>query len=165
MRFELEVAGRVRGVTLERRGEAFEIGIDGRRLMVEIASAGDGRLSIRVPETGRQHAARVSSAGPGSFEVLTGALRIPVRLRPAGAAAKRSGESSGPGDVRAPMPGKVVRLLVAPGDTVRERQGVVVIEAMKMENELRTPRAGTVRAVLVAEGASVESGTPLVVIE
>ena len=62
------------------------------------------------------------------------------------------------------MPGKVVRVLVKPGDEVVARQGVVVVEAMKMENELRAGRAGIVREVLVAEGASVDAGTPLVVI-
>ena len=62
------------------------------------------------------------------------------------------------------MPGKVVKVLVAPGDEVVLRQGLVVVEAMKMENELRAGRAGVVREVLVVEGASVEAGAPLVVI-
>ena len=63
------------------------------------------------------------------------------------------------------MPGKIVRVLVQTGVSVRARQPVVVVEAMKMENELRAGRAGVVREVLVAEGASVEAGTPLLVIE
>ena len=62
------------------------------------------------------------------------------------------------------MPGKVVKLLVKAGDHVTARQGVIVVEAMKMENELRAGRDGIVREVLVAEGASVDAGTPLVVI-
>ena len=67
--------------------------------------------------------------------------------------------------VTAPMPGRVVRILVSPGDTVAARQGVVVVEAMKMENELRSPKAGTVREVSVTTGTSVEAGRVLVVIE
>jgi len=63
------------------------------------------------------------------------------------------------------MPGRVVRILVQPGDEVAARQGVVVVEAMKMENELRSPKAGRVKDVAVAEGASVEAGRVLVVIE
>jgi biotin carboxyl carrier protein len=63
------------------------------------------------------------------------------------------------------MPGRVVRVLVSPGDAVQARQGVVVVEAMKMENELRAPKAGTVREVNVAVGASVEAGRVLVVVE
>jgi biotin carboxyl carrier protein len=63
------------------------------------------------------------------------------------------------------MPGKVVKLLVKPGDEVKARQGLVVVEAMKMENELRSPKDGRVAEVLVAEGASVEAGRLLVVVE
>jgi len=67
--------------------------------------------------------------------------------------------------IKAPMPGRVVRVLVSVGEHVRARQGVVVVEAMKMENELRAPRDGTVKEVVVAAGAAVESGAVLVVIE
>jgi biotin carboxyl carrier protein len=73
--------------------------------------------------------------------------------------------AAGPQRVTAPMPGKVVKVLVSPGDEVEARQGLVVIEAMKMENELRAPRAGRVREVHVKEGAPVESGRLLVVLE
>ena len=63
------------------------------------------------------------------------------------------------------MPGKVVKVLVKVGDEVKARQGLVVVEAMKMENELRSPKDGRVTEVLVAEGVSVEAGRPLVVVE
>ncbi len=63
------------------------------------------------------------------------------------------------------MPGKVVKILVKAGDQVKARQGLVVVEAMKMENELRSPKDGRVSDVLVAEGASVEAGRLLVVVE
>ena len=66
--------------------------------------------------------------------------------------------------VSAPMPGKVVRILVQPGDVVAEGQGVAVVEAMKMENELRSPRAGRVEEVAVSPGQTVESGARLVVV-
>ena len=67
--------------------------------------------------------------------------------------------------VKAPMPGRIARVLVAVGDRVTERQGVVVVEAMKMENELRSPIAGTIREIAVVEGAAVHAGTVLVVVE
>ena len=67
--------------------------------------------------------------------------------------------------VTAPMPSKVVRLLVAVGEQVDPGNGVIVIEAMKMENELRSTGAGTVREIRVKEGEAVASGTPLVIIE
>ena len=63
------------------------------------------------------------------------------------------------------MPGRVVRVLVAPGDEVAARQAVVVVEAMKMENELRSPKAGRVKDVAVTVGMSVEAGRVLIVIE
>ena len=63
------------------------------------------------------------------------------------------------------MPGRVVRILVAPGDQVADRQPVIVVEAMKMENELRSPKAGRVKHVAVAPGMSVDGGRVLIVIE
>jgi biotin carboxyl carrier protein len=63
------------------------------------------------------------------------------------------------------MPGKVVRVLVQPGAEVKAKQGLIVVEAMKMENELRAAKTGRVREVLVSEGQSVEAGAPLVEIE
>jgi biotin carboxyl carrier protein len=72
---------------------------------------------------------------------------------------------AGPGWLSAPMPGLVVRVLVQPGDTVQAGQGVVVMEAMKMENELRAPVAAVVRAVRAAPGSTVEKGAVLVEFE
>jgi biotin carboxyl carrier protein len=63
------------------------------------------------------------------------------------------------------MPGKVVRVLVVSGDQVREGQGLVVVEAMKMENEIGAPRAGRVKSVDVTPGQTVETGTRLVVLD
>jgi biotin carboxyl carrier protein len=76
-----------------------------------------------------------------------------------------STDANGPVAIVAPMPGRVVKVLVQPGDAVAARQGVVVVEAMKMENELRAPRAGTVIDVRASEGMSVEARAILVVIE
>lgn len=72
---------------------------------------------------------------------------------------------SGPAPIVAPMPGLIVRVNVAPGDTVEPGQGVVVMEAMKMENELRATAPGTVRSVEVGPGTAVEKGTLLVSLE
>jgi biotin carboxyl carrier protein len=97
-------------------------------------------------------------SGVASVRVVTGAAG---RFgRGAGAA-----QAAGTQQVLAPMPGKVVKILVKPGDEVKARQGLVVVEAMKMENELRSPKDGRVSDVLVAEGASVEAGRLLVVVE
>ena len=104
----------------------------------------------------------------GRLEVHVNGMPVPVeprgRRRPtaSGAAADNT---DWPLTISAPMPGRVVNVLVSAGDIVAARQGLVVIEAMKMENELRAPRAGTVAQVRVAAGAPVEAGTVVVVIE
>ncbi len=67
--------------------------------------------------------------------------------------------------VTAPMPGKVVRVLVTPGAQVAEGQGLVVVEAMKMENELKSPKAGTVIEVFAKEGSTVEANAKLLTVE
>jgi biotin carboxyl carrier protein len=86
------------------------------------------------------------------------ALRDPRSRRQAAGAA----DTTGPQEIAAPMPGKVVKLLVKEGDEVQAHQGLLVIEAMKMQNELRAPRSGRVERIYAAEGAGVETGAPLV---
>jgi biotin carboxyl carrier protein len=81
------------------------------------------------------------------------------------AAAEGGGGHDGEQSVVAPMPGRVVRVLVAAGDPVELRQSVVVVEAMKMENELRSPKKGRVKSIGVTPGTSVEAGRVLVVVE
>ena len=72
---------------------------------------------------------------------------------------------AGPRSIVSPMPGRIVKVLVSEGDTVAAQQGLIVVEAMKMENELRAPRAGRVTSVKVGEGTSVERGAVLIVME
>ncbi|GAC1337423.1 MAG: hypothetical protein NVS2B9_08790 [Myxococcales bacterium] len=116
----------------------------------------------------RSHAAAVAPGKEGSLSVRVGgdvhALEMlderTLRLRRAG------GKFSldGPQRIDAPMPGKIVRVLVKLGEAVAEGQGLVVVEAMKMENELKSPKAGTVAELHAVEGAAVESGAKLLVV-
>jgi biotin carboxyl carrier protein len=81
---------------------------------------------------------------------------------------KRTGHSSegqGHVSIKAAMPGKIVRILAAPGDTVEAGQGIMVVEAMKMQNELKAPRAGKVTSINVKENDSVNAGAVLASIE
>ena len=166
VRLDLDVGGRVRTVSVERRGATLAVTLDAQPVDVDVACLGPGRYSLRMRATGQQHDVTVTTSGPGGqVDVSIGGTTLVVTRRaghlgPQGAKAA----ADGPQRLCAPMPGKVVRVLVKPGDEVVARQGVVVVEAMKMENELRAGRAGVVREVLVVEGASVDAGAPLVVI-
>ena len=98
---------------------------------------------------------RVVAVGTRQYRV---AVRDPRRRRSASPAAA----SDGPQEIRAPMPGKIVKILVSESQEVPQGAGLLVIEAMKMQNELRAPRAGRVEKIHVAEGAGVETGSHLV---
>ena len=115
----------------------------------------------------RSYEIAFSPSAEGGLTVHVDGVPVEVsinQMRRAGAAAAHSADG-GPQRVTAPMPGKIVKLLVKPGDKVQARQGVIVVEAMKMENELRARAAGTVSEVRVTEGASVEAGAILVILE
>jgi biotin carboxyl carrier protein len=86
----------------------------------------------------------------------------PKRLRGAGAA---GGSTDGLAEIKTLMPGKVVRLIAQPGDEVAKGDPVLVVEAMKMQNDLKSPKAGVVKEIRVVEGATVGSGDVLAVIE
>jgi biotin carboxyl carrier protein len=168
MTFEVEVAGRVRQVTVEPLetpdgvGGRFRVLLDDVEHLVDARRTdlgwsivyGDGLRSIDVAVTDQPR---------GQVLVQFSHADVPVgvdgrRFRGDPLDAGRSTEAA----IAAPMPGRVVRVLVKPGDEVTMRQGLVIVEAMKMENELGAPRAGRVAEVLVSEGQSVEAGRLLV---
>jgi len=169
MTFEIEIDGRARAVSVERVGEGrFRVTVDGRAHLVDAARAGEFGLSLLLGAAGASRDVQVAPAGrPGELLAVLDGRTIDVTVN--GRRSRRSGADAGgsagaEGTVVAPMPGRVVRLLVAPGDEVAARQPVIVVEAMKMENELRSPKAGTVKDVAVPAGASVEAGRVLVTI-
>ena len=187
---DVEIDGRMRRAEVERRGAMWQVTIDGRALQVA-AAAVDGRWSILIAQRDAHRGAAedgtpADDAGSSasawrSYEVTVetdgGRHLVHVDGRPvllaivdrrARTRRVRGDAHAAPGvqgAVVAPMPGRIVKVLVEPGQTVAARQGVVVVEAMKMENELRAPRAGTVAAVNVTEGMSVEAHAVLIVIE
>ncbi|HXE80125.1 MAG TPA: biotin/lipoyl-containing protein [Vicinamibacterales bacterium] len=170
MRLEFEVEGVVRTVQVRQQGGHLLVLVDGREHVVDAVEVEPGRWSLLVGSARRSIEARVRSDRQGGWTVFLEGDSLPIALadrRRAGSpSAPAARSTSGRGDARitAPMPGKVVRVLVAPGDLVSARQAVIVVEAMKMENELRSPRDGTVREVLAHEGALVEAGAPLLTI-
>jgi biotin carboxyl carrier protein len=114
---------------------------------------------------GRAYDAVVERREGGYRVVLRGqAIEVSLAEASRGAVAVRR-EAGGPSRVHAPMPGKLVRVLVRAGEDVGAGQGLVVMEAMKMENEIRAPRAGRVKEAPVQEGQAVETGALLVLLE
>lgn len=171
MTFEIEVNGRTRTVSVERSKHdgSFRVIVDGTPHRVDAVRVDGGALSIIEIDgggAGRSHRVAVTE-GPSGELTLTQAAGT-VRAVVNGRRSKRGGEVAGAaGEQRilAPMPGKVLRVLVQPGQDVAARQPLVVVEAMKMENELSSPRAGRVKDVPAVEGQSVEAGRVLIVVE
>lgn len=116
---------------------------------------GTGSFTVFLSQTGGQYEATV--AGRRTFLTIADKRDRPEK--------QRVDVNSGAVDVRAQMPGKIISLLVAPGTEVAAGQSLLVIEAMKMQNELKSPKAGTVSKILVSEGDTVPANHKLVVIE
>jgi biotin carboxyl carrier protein len=122
---------------------------------------GDGSRSILIG--GRSYSVSRSAVGHVSVNGWSLAAEVfdPRSLR-----SRKTGQSgTGPYEIAAPMPGKVVRVLVAAGDSVEAGQGLVVVEAMKMQNEMKSPRAGRVVEVRTRADAAVLAGEALVIVE
>ena len=169
MTFEIEVAGARRAVSIEPAGPGrFRIIVDGTAHEVQAERIGEFGLSVITPDGVHSREVNVApAAARGELLVELDGRTVPVTVNGRRRRASADGGAHGEGEqaVIAPMPGRVVRVLVAPGDAVELRQGVVVVEAMKMENELGAPKPGRVKDVSVSPGTLVEAGRVLVVIE
>jgi biotin carboxyl carrier protein len=175
MNFEIDVNGQPHTVKVERTGSRFRIESEGRVDVVDVARVDRTTISMILDGDGglqgSHEATLLEGREPGEVEVYLRAGVVHTRV--AGSPGQKRwsakggalGAAGGPQRLTAPMPGKIVKVLVKPGDEVVARQGLVVIEAMKMENELRASRAGQVKDVHVAEGDLVEAGRLLTVIE
>jgi acetyl/propionyl-CoA carboxylase alpha subunit len=158
----LEIGGKKRRVELlvgGREGGALGCVVDGRGIVVDARTLQDGVMSLVVE--GRQYRCVLDGDG-----VVIGGGRFAFAVEdPRSLQGRRGAGAEGPRPVKAPMPGRVVRLLVEAGDEVVEGQGIVVIEAMKMQNELKSPKAGRVVRVAAAVGDTVGSGDVLAIVE
>jgi biotin carboxyl carrier protein len=165
MTFEVETRGRRRTVDTRRSGQDWEVVLDGRTVAANVTPVGD-RWSLLIGT--RSYEVSVDRRANGERTVHINGVGVSVSiLDPRSRLAQRPGTDVGTASrsIAAPMPGRIVKVLVKPGDNVAQHQGLVVIEAMKMENELRAPRAGRVRDVRVTPGMSVEGKTVLIEME
>lgn len=165
MRFFVTIAGRE--IAVEIDGD--RVTLEGRTIHATLRPR-PGTPLWQLTVDGRPSEVVLQSRGRGRWTAGTGGEQVEVevvdertrhiRSLTAGAARPAGGEV-----IRAPMPGLVVRVMVEPGEAVPAGAGVLVLEAMKMENELRAPAAGVVRAIRAEPGQAVEKGQPLVEFE
>ncbi len=168
MKLQAQIGETTHKVEIIRNGNRVTANIDGREYDLEVSEPesniflfkDNGKIHeffVSPPKSGAE--ATVVSSRKGDVEVT---LVDPKRLRGAGAA---GGSTDGLAEIKTLMPGKVVRLIAKPGDEVAKGDPVLVVEAMKMQNDLKSPKAGVVKEIRVVEGATVGSGDVLAVIE
>lgn len=168
IKLKAEVAGKDHQISIQRRERVVVARVDGRPYELELRDLGDNEYllvdgntiySCRVENSlNHPHEIEVSSRGV-SYPIK---LTDPKRLRSAQTGAQHD---KGAAQIVAPMPGKVVRVLVDAGAEVAAGAGILVVEAMKMQNEMKAPKAGQVISIHAQEGSTVNAGDVLAVIE
>lgn len=165
MTYEVLIDGKPHKLELAREGNRWLCRLDGRDLEADALITRRDVMSVVIDgiayEVKRERT-------PTDLHLWVKNSRFGVEVRdPRSLRSRKAGAAGGEGPqkVLAPMPGKVVRVLLTAGSAVEVGQGVVVVEAMKMQNELKSAKKGTVKQVLVAEGASVTAGEVLAIIE
>ncbi|HEX8649231.1 MAG TPA: biotin/lipoyl-containing protein [Pyrinomonadaceae bacterium] len=169
MKLTANIAGESYELNVQRDGMRLNAAIDERVYELEAREMGAGIYLLIVDErvyecrVDRGGAARAPFSVQVSGQVYAVSLADPKRL----SATEATGTSAAEGSVEiiAPMPGKLVRVLVAAGAQVEAGDGLVVVEAMKMQNELKSPKAGTVTKIHAEVGATVNAGDVLIVVE
>jgi biotin carboxyl carrier protein len=165
MIYEVLVDGKTHRLELEKVAAGWECRLDGQPVHIDALIPRRDVLSLLVDgrsyEIKREHIATdvYISVGSARFAVD---LRDPRSLR---SRQKAGADEKGPRKVLAPMPGRVVRVLVAENSEVDAGQGILVVEAMKMQNEIKSPKKGIVRKIAATPGAAVNTGDVLAVVE
>ena len=162
MKFEIRIAGKSRTVELHRDADRWQIALDGAATDADATEIAPGIFSILL--NGASHEVRVAPNPDGSLTIQDGPHEFKAEVAdPRAWRGRKHGavEAEGRQKIVAPMPGKVIRLLVKPGDKVEAGQGLLVVEAMKMQNEVKSPKTGTVEKLLAKEGHPVNAGDTL----
>ncbi len=153
-------------VELERDGESFRVILDGHPVDANVVKVAASSVSILLD--GQSFEVHVTPALEGKLKLQSGPQEFTAEVHdPRAWRGRKQGglEAEGRQQVLAPMPGKVIRLLVKEGETVQAGQGLIVIEAMKMQNEVRSPKSGKVERLLTKEGQTVNVGEVLAWVE
>lgn len=145
-------------------GETVEAEIEGERYVLDLQVVEPGVYWVRWDNRSIEISV---AANAEAYAVSVGNQRTAVEIIDPRAALRRAGQQGHAGavELRAPMPGKIVKVLVRVGDQAEVNQGLLVIEAMKMQNEVKSPKKGTVTKVEVKEGAAVNAGDLLAIVD
>ncbi|HVM74905.1 MAG TPA: biotin/lipoyl-containing protein [Candidatus Saccharimonadales bacterium] len=159
------LGARTRVVELERQGSGYSVKIDGVPVNADAMQIAPNTISVLLD--GQAFEVHVTPSLDGTIKLQSGPHEFMAELRdPRAWQGRKHGASEVEGrqQILAPMPGKVIRLLVNVGDEVEAGQGLVVVEAMKMQNEIRSPKTGKVERLQVKEGQAVNAGEVLCVV-
>jgi biotin carboxyl carrier protein len=165
MVYDVIVGGKPHRLELKKNGAAWECRLDGKEVHVDAVLPRRDVLSLLVDG----HAFEVKREQTTTdLHLWVGSTRFAVELRDPRSFRSRQGSATdekGPRKIVAPMPGRVVRLLVSEQAEVEAGQGIVVVEAMKMQNEIKSPKKGVVKKIAAAVGATVNGGEVLAIVE
>jgi len=162
MKCEVVLNGMRRIVELEREAERWRISLDGHSIDADAVEVAPHIVSILL--NGRSYEVRITPTSAGALTLQAGHQEFTAEVvDPRAWRGRRHGtlEAEGRQQILAPMPGKIVRVLVEAGEKVEAGQGLLVVEAMKMQNEIRSPKSGTVERLLAKEGQPVNAGEVL----
>ncbi len=165
MKYEIRISGETRMVEFERHADGWHATLDGQSGVADIVETAPNTFSVLL--AGQSHEICVTPSPNGKVHLQAGGFEFTAEvIDPRSWSGRRhSGvEAEGRQQVVAPMPGKVIRILAAAGEKVEAGQGLLVVEAMKMQNEIRSPKSGTVERILVEEGQAVNAGEALCVV-
>jgi len=149
-------------VDLEKNGSSYKVSLDGNPVDADVILAAPNAVSVII--NGSAFEVHIAPSRDGTYKLQTGPHEFQADVRdPRSWRGKKHGalEAEGRQHILAPMPGKVVRLLVNVGDQVDAGQGLLVVEAMKMQNEIRSPKKGKVERLHATEGQAVNAGDVL----
>jgi biotin carboxyl carrier protein len=164
MLYDVSIDGKIYRLELNRADGCWSCRLDGRDLEVDAVLARPDGLSLRIGNTAYEvKSERVAD----ELHMWVGSRRFATEVRdPRSLRGRaRAADDHGPRKISAPMPGKVVRLLVNQGDPVEAGAGVAVVEAMKMQNEIKSPKKGRIQKITVSEGSAVNAGDVLAIVE
>ncbi len=164
MTYDITIDGKNYRLDLNRAEGRWSCRLDGREVEVDAVLARPDVLSVRIGN--KAYEVKYERVA-GDMYLWVGSARFAAEVRdPRSLRGRaRAVEDHGPKKLTAPMPGKIVRVLVSQGDEVEAGSGVLVVEAMKMQNEIKSPKKGTIQKILVSEGAAVNAGDVLAIVE